>query len=752
MISRLFEEEFKMKFTPFANMCRILRLTVRPKNVGLALLTTFLFFAGDGRAASPGALDLSFGIRGTAALNLGNVFQETRAIAIQPDGKIVIAGFINTCVGPTCNFNFLIVRFNTDGTLDNTFGTNGSVVTDYSGQDESAFAVDVQTDGRIVVAGGSLSGGPILGFKVVRYLQNGTLDSSFGVGGKVYESFDDLGGIPQTMLIQPDGKIVVAGTDNNSMLFVARFNLDGGLDTGFATNGRIASSAYNVFVARLARQSDGKLIIAASGLPGGTLKLIRFNTNGTSDGGFGVGGVTTSVFSGAFEPTVGVQSDNKILVSGAYYNGDLRIPPLRRFNDDGSLDAGFVPNHGEIVGGACISCTQKPSKILVLPDNRFYLVGYNARNDSSRKIMASSRYLTNGSLDPSFGFRGASQFRHSNSHDYLNNSLGSVRDAALQSDGKVVVAATGQLPISNFGQNHLLAIRLASAVTPPAVRGDFDGDGKTDFAVFRPASRFWYVLRSFDNSYSQERYGAVGDIPLPSDYNYDLKTDLSVYRPTENSWYISTSLPSGGGVAGGLFGLSGDINVPEDYDGDGYADIAVFRPSNGTWNIRYSSLSYDFQSLPYEVSFPWGSASDKPVPGDYDGDGRADLAVFRPSNGYWYILRSSDGQMTAVNFGLGTDKTVQGDYDGDLKTDIAIYRDGGWYVLRSSDNSVTGVSWGLSTDKPVPGDYDGDGKFDVAVFRPPTGAWYAIKSSDSSFIGQAWGESEDVPIPFTFVR
>ncbi len=747
-----------MKSTTFRNPFRLLSSTVQPKIFGLALLTVIILLAGDGRAASPGALDLSFGTRGTSAFNMGNVSQGSRAVVIQPDGKVVLAGFVNTCVGATCNYDFMVVRFNANGTLDTGFGTNGAVVTDNAGQDEIAYAAAIQADGKIVVAGGGINPMPsqtnILGFKVVRYLPDGTLDTSFGTGGRVYESFDDLGGTPQAMLIEPDGKIVVAGTGSNSMLFVARFNSNGGLDTSFDADGKIASNAYNISDARLVRQSDGKIVVAGTGSPQGVFNLVRFNANGSLDTSFGSGGTATSTFEDSFKPTVAVQADDKILVSGAFNNSDLRVPPLRRFNANGSVDTGFVPNHGEVISGACISCTQRPSKILTLPDNRFYLVGYNTRFSNVPKIIAVTRYLPSGGLDTSYGFRGSSQFRHTNSPPDNTNTLFAVSDAALQGDGKVVIAATAYLPISNFGQLHSLAVRVNSVVTPPSMRGDFDGDRKTDFAVFRPSSRFWYELRSSDGSMYAERYGADGDLLTPSDYNYDLKTDLSVYRASENVQYISPSLPSGGGTGGGLFGQVGDIRVPEDYDGDGYADLATFRPSNGTWNIRPSSLNREFNLPPvlYEISFPFGLSTDRPVPGDYDGDGRADFAVFRPSTGAWYILRSSDGLVTSVNFGLGTDKTVQGDYDGDLKTDIAVFRDGNWYILRSSDNGFVGINWGLDTDKPVPGDYDGDGKFDVAVFRPSSGAWYALKSSDSSVIGQSWGISEDTPIPFTFVR
>jgi len=737
-----------MKPRIFNQLFLPLSLTRRPKIFAPALLAITLFFAGDARAASPGALDLSFGDRGTASFAQGSVFQKSYAIVAQPDGKVVVAGYFQTCSGPTCTFDFLVIRYNTNGTLDTSFDTDGIVTTDNAGQDETAYAVAIQADGKIVVAGGSIGGGPsptnIHGFKLVRYNTDGSLDTNFGTGGRVYESFNDLGGTPQTMLIQPDGKIVVAGADQqNLMLYVARFNTNGGLDTNFGTSGRIISSSYSVLDTRLARQSDGKLIIAARSLPHGTVKLIRFDANGTLDGTFGGGtGVVTSTFSVATIPAVAVQADDKILLSGQpYFFNDRQIPPLKRFNADGTADNTFVPDHGPTSGSSCARCTQSVARILVLPDGRFYLAGTYL---GGRREIAVSRYLSNGSLDYSYGFHGTSLLRPANTlSSYL---LFSIDDAALQADGKVVVTAN-----DNSGRK-FYTTRATATVTPPSMRGDFDGDRKTDFAVFRPSTRFWYVLRSSDGSSYGERYGADGDVILPGDYNYDLKTDLSVFRPSENVWYVSPSLPSGGGNGGGAFGQTGDIRVQEDYDGDGYTDLAVFRPSNGTWTIRYSNQPLNPFAPPVDVSFTWGVGTDRPVPADYDGDGQADLAVFRPSTGDWHILRSSDGLVSSVNFGLGTDKTVQADYDGDLKTDIAVYRDGNWYILRSSDNAFVGIGWGIATDKPVPGDYDGDGKFDVAVYRPSEGAWYVLKSSDSGVIGQQWGISEDTPIPFTFVR
>ena len=135
-------------------------------------------------------------------------------------------------------------------------------------------------------------------------------------------------------------------------------------------------------------------------------------------------------------------------------------------------------------------------------------------------------------------------------------------------------------------------------------------------------------------------------------------------------------------------------------------------------------------------------------PADFDGDGRTDLSVFRPSDGTWYVMLSGSNTFRAQQFGTSGDRIVPGDYDGDGRTDFAVFRqtaqNGIWYVLRSSDNSVSAVTWGLPTDKPVPGDYDGDGKTDIAVYR--NGTWYIVQSSNGQFTTQQFGASGDIPV------
>jgi Viral BACON domain len=184
-----------------------------------------------------------------------------------------------------------------------------------------------------------------------------------------------------------------------------------------------------------------------------------------------------------------------------------------------------------------------------------------------------------------------------------------------------------------------------------------------------------------------------------------------------------------------------------DFDGDGSADLAIFRPSTGLWSIQPSSVSGP------SIAAPWGVPGDISVVGDFDGDKVLDFAVYRPSTGTWYIIPSSTGVPYAVGWGLPGDVPIAADYDGDGKTDLAVWRPSNqtWYVIPSSNPNVPIVkTWGIAGDQPVQGDFDGDGKKDFAVFRPSTGAWYIIPSSTGVAYGVAWGIPGDEPVPADF--
>ena len=177
-----------------------------------------------------------------------------------------------------------------------------------------------------------------------------------------------------------------------------------------------------------------------------------------------------------------------------------------------------------------------------------------------------------------------------------------------------------------------------------------------------------------------------------------------------------------------------------DYDGDGKSDVSVFRPSNGAWYLNQSSAGF--------TGAAFGVSSDKIVPADYDGDGKTDIAVYR--NGSWYLQRSQLG-FTGIAFGDGNDIPAPADFDGDGKADIAVFRpsNGAWYV-QGSRVGFYGVPFGQRGDVPVPADFDGDNKADINVFRPSNGAWYRLNSSNNQFYGAQFGQNGDKPLAADF--
>jgi len=238
---------------------------------------------------------------------------------------------------------------------------------------------------------------------------------------------------------------------------------------------------------------------------------------------------------------------------------------------------------------------------------------------------------------------------------------------------------------------------------------DFNGDGQTDVAVFRPGNSTWYI-----SGQGATAFGQAGDIPVPADYNGDGKDDIAVFRPGNSTWYIN-------GVGSFGYGQAGDIPVVADYNGDGKDDIAVFRPGNSTWYI-------------YGVgSFAYGTEGDIPVVADYNGDGKADIAVFRPTNSTWYLY----GIGPRV-YGMVGDVPVVADYNGDGQADIAVFRptNSTWYIY-----GVGPRVYGTVGDIPVIGDYNGDGRADITVFRPTNSTWYKYGVGPS-----VYGTVGDIPV------
>lgn len=492
-----------------------------------------------------GTLDKTFDGDGIAFTSI-NGFDPNVSLAIQTDGKIVVAG---STVDNSFDFSdFIVARFNQDGSSDKTFGNNGRTITDFGNREDHANAIALQKDGKIVVVGTSDPNDIKADFAIARYNQDGFLDKSFKGDGKVNIDFGGYFDVAYAVAIQNDGKMVVAGmtspsdTSTVESFALIRYGPDGALDKSFGANGKVTTSFKDgqATVYDLAIQTDGKIVAGGSVIQPRTednFALARYNKNGSLDNSFSSNGRVTTNFGGYDDITsLLVQSDGKIVAAGTthdffQFNGDIA---LARYSSNGSLDQSFsvdgklqefYPAGASVVNAIAV---QKDGKIITGG------YSYEVRNeDLDVTFFALARYKPDGTLDKTFGDHGIVNTRISDNAQ--------ARSLALQKDGKIIAAG---------------------------ISTGFDFDN-VDFAVAR-----YNIDGSLDSTFGN--HGIVTTDFLGNDYGN------SVVIQNDNKIVLAgfTDAPGHSEIALTRYNINGSLDKTFDGDGKLTTEVGMYSYAN----------------------------------------------------------------------------------------------------------------------------------------------------------------------------
>lgn len=540
----------------------------------LLVASTFVLLGRSPLLAQTNLLDNSFGTKGTqmtAIAGGSGSDDEARAIAIQPDGKIILVGKSQDASG---HYAFAIARYDADGTLDNTFGTNGTVRTPFTkgGIDDEATCVALQSDGKIVVGGFSEDASGNYAFAVARYNIDGSLDYGFGSSGEVRTAISGGNGTndyAECLAIQSDGKILVGGSSTSvtgQALALARYNTNGTLDKSFGISGTLRTLVEGTDVAKaISVTSNGAIILAGLSYVGppyfgfsyplvNVFEVVHYESDGTLDDSFGVDGVTTETVTSyvlgsdgyshsAATPylnSVDALPNGAFVVSGCsdglYYNSGVHndLFLIARFNSDGATDNTFGSDgisESLIKGGDGLN--DAAYSLLTLSDGKIVAVGTSEYTSGLTKF-ALARLNSDGGIDTTFGNEGT--FENS-----INGGAGNDRGTcvALQADGKIVAAGTAQT--GSGGWAFALARYGSGNTQPPVVSATFSLPIQyqdTSYTIFFNADSAGYAALQAQSQGALAPQAAYlngyleSQLPFPQAVGYQI-TGSSIYTGSQ---------------------------------------------------------------------------------------------------------------------------------------------------------------------------------------------------------------------------
>ncbi len=385
-------------------------------------------------------LDNSFDGDGKLITDFGTSDDYAESVVVQNDGKIVLAG--SSYNGN--NYDFALSRYNSDGSLDTSFDGDGKLTTDFGTSDDHAESVVTQNDGKIVVAG-SVGIGEIYLSALTRYNSDGSLDTSFDGDGKLTS---DFGLTYVSVVLQSDGKIVVAGDTQSYQFALTRYNSDGSLDTSFDGDGTLTTDfgSFNSDASSMVLQNDGKIVVAGYSYNGSNydFALARYNSDGSLDTSFDGDGKLTTDFGTSIDyaESLVLQNDGKIVVAGSRENGDNWDFALTRYNSNGSLDTSF-DGDGKLTTDFGTSY-DRANSMVIQSDSKIVVAGFSTIGGNYD--FALTRYNSDGSLDTSFDSDGRLIID-------IGTHFDTAQSVVLQNDGKIVVAG-----YSNSGNDHDFAV------------------------------------------------------------------------------------------------------------------------------------------------------------------------------------------------------------------------------------------------------------------------------------------------------